>query len=127
VHRILLVDDEPAIRELVENILSPDEYEVFHAEDGAEALDVVRAKAPDLVVLDLMMPMMNGIETCRQIKQEPSTAETSVLMLTARTDYDSRVDSEEAQADAYLTKPFSPFTLLKMIEHLLEVAEKRRT
>ena len=124
-NRVLVVDDDPSIRELIGALLAPESFDVRFAEDGAEAVERARAEQPDLIILDIMMPMMDGLEACRQLKADPVTGGIPVLMLTARTGFDDRVEAEDAKAEAYLTKPFSPFTLTKMIEHLLDVKATR--
>jgi len=125
VRRLLVVDDDPAIRDLIAAILGTDEYEISFARNGAEALKAARAIQPEIMILDVMMPLMDGIEVCEQLKGDVLTAGIPVLMLTARTDFDDRVRAEAAKADAYLTKPFGPFNLLKAVEHLVAVAEQK--
>ena len=123
--RILVVDDDPAIRDLIGALLSAEDYELTFAEDGAEALEIARTREPDVILLDVTMPMMDGLEACRQLKEDVRTAGIPVLLLTARAGFDDRVAGEEAKADAYLTKPFSPFTLTRMVEHLVAMRATR--
>lgn len=121
--RIMVADDDEDIRSLIETVL--EDHEVVFAEDGDEAYRMAREQMIDLIIMDVAMPMMDGIEACRTIKDDPSTAGVPVLMLTAKAGFDDRVAGEEAHAEAYLTKPFDPYQLQKMVEHLLEVAKTR--
>lgn len=123
--RVLIVDDDEAIRGLVETVLAPD-FDIVHAEDGEEAMRITREEQIDLIVMDVAMPMMDGISATRALKDDPATAGVPVLILTARAHFDDRAAGEEAHADAYLTKPFDPYQLQKVVQHLLELAEKRR-
>lgn len=124
--RILIVDDDPAIRDLVATMLAPEDYQITFAEDGAEAVERARLEQPDLIILDVMMPMMDGLAACRTLKEDVVTAGIPVLMLTAKSGFEDRVAGEDAKADAYLTKPFSPFTLTKTVEHLLQIRAAKR-
>lgn len=123
---ILVVDDDPGIRELVGAVLDPRQFLVLLAADGDEALRAARESLPDVIVLDLMMPGIGGLDVCKELKIDPRTGDIPVLILTGRGEFEYRAMGEEARADAYLTKPFSPFTLLKMIEHLLELSGKHQ-
>jgi CheY-like chemotaxis protein len=125
-HRVLICDDDEATRQLVAAILGPEDYEIFFASDGMEALERAREERPDAILLDLMMPKLDGIATCLELKDDAEVAGIPVLILTAHADFDARVQAEQAHADGYLTKPFSPLTLVKAIEHLLEMSEARR-
>ncbi|MCU0483206.1 MAG: response regulator, partial [Chloroflexi bacterium] len=101
---ILVVDDEPTLRETLGEVLAADGYEVVTAADGREALLRFRERQPDLVVLDLMLPLLSGIEVCRIIRAE---SDVPVLMLTARSSELDKVVGLELGADDYVTKPFS--------------------
>jgi two-component system phosphate regulon response regulator PhoB len=103
--RILVVDDEPDILELVQYNLQKDNYDVVSVLSGEEALARVQTSPPDLVVLDLMLPGMDGLEVCKQLKQEPRTAAIPLIMLTARGEEADVVAGLELGADDYLTKP----------------------
>ncbi len=118
--RILVVDDEPEAVELVEYNLRQAGYAVTTAADGAEALKKARAAAPDLMVLDVMLPEMDGFEVCKILRREPATARVPILMLTAKAAEIDRVLGLELGADDYLTKPFSPRELLLRIRKILE-------
>jgi two-component system alkaline phosphatase synthesis response regulator PhoP len=113
---VLIVDDEQHIRLLIEQTLEEledDGVELLTASDGDEALDVVANHHPDLVFLDVMMPKRNGFEVCRAIKDDPATAGTTVILLTAKGQAYDREQGMDAGADQYLTKPFDPDDLLQ--------------
>jgi two-component system alkaline phosphatase synthesis response regulator PhoP len=113
---VLIVDDEQHIRLLIEQTLEEledDGVELLTASDGEEALDVVANHHPDLVFLDVMMPKRNGFEVCRAIKDDPATAGTTVILLTAKGQAYDREQGMDAGADQYLTKPFDPDDLLQ--------------
>jgi two-component system alkaline phosphatase synthesis response regulator PhoP len=116
---IFVIDDEPDILELVRYNLVRHGYEVTGALSGEEALTQLRSHPPDLVVLDLMLPGIDGLEICKTLKQERRTAEVPVLMLSARNEEADIVAGLELGADDYLTKPFSPRVLLARIKAVL--------
>ena len=111
---VLVVDDDEMIRRLVRTVLEADDWTVIEARDGAEAFDRLTTTEPAVVVLDVMMPGMDGVEVCRKI--DHSTVK--VVMLTARDDPVLEQACKDAGADAFLTKPFSSITLLDLIEEL---------
>jgi two-component system, OmpR family, response regulator MprA len=115
--RVLVVDDEPAVREALRRALALEGYDVDLAENGAEALRKVSAAEPDLVVLDVLMPEVDGIAACRRLRAEGNRV--PVLMLTARAGIGDRVDGLDAGADDYLVKPFALEELLARIRALL--------
>jgi len=117
--RVLIVEDEPDIRELVVHHLKREGYQVSAASSGEEALRQVQAAPPDLVILDLMMPAMNGLEVCRRLRQDPVTASLPIVMLTAKGDEVDRVLGLEIGADDYIVKPFSPKELLARVRAVL--------
>jgi phosphate regulon transcriptional regulator PhoB len=117
--RVLIVEDEPDIRELVVHHLKREGYQVSVAASGEEALRQVQASPPDLVLLDLMMPAMNGLEVCRRLRQDPVTASLPIVMLTAKGDEVDRVLGLELGADDYVVKPFSPKELLARVRAVL--------
>ena len=117
--RVLIVEDEPDIRELVVHHLNRDGYLVSAASSGEEALRLVQAVAPDLVLLDLMMPEMDGLEVCRRLRQDPATVSLPIVMLTAKGDEVDRVLGLEIGADDYIVKPFSPKELLARVRAVL--------
>jgi two-component system alkaline phosphatase synthesis response regulator PhoP len=116
---IFVVDDEPDILELVRYNLAQDGYDVTCVLSGEEALVQVRSCLPDLVVLDLMLPGVDGLEVCKALKQDTRTAGIPILMLTARSEEADVVAGLELGADDYLTKPFSPRVLLARIKAVL--------
>lgn len=116
---ILVVDDEPSIVELVRFTLEDAEVRVVEASDGAEALILARRIKPDLVLLDVQMPRLDGLEVCRQLRRESDFARTPIIMLTAAGQQADRTRGLGAGADEYLTKPFSPLALLALVEALL--------
>ncbi|MDQ1375172.1 MAG: hypothetical protein QOJ09_2510 [Actinomycetota bacterium] len=112
---VLVVDDDEMIRRLVRTVLEADDFEVIEAKDGEQALGVISDKRPSVVVLDVMMPGLNGVEVCRQLDH----ANVKVIILTARDDADLAEECMEAGADAFLTKPFSSIQLLDLVEDML--------
>ena len=114
--RILVVDDETALVELVRSYLEREQYEVLTAVDGRAALELARTAQPDLVVLDVMLPVLDGIEVCRQLRQ---FSDAYVIMLTARAEEIDKILGLAVGADDYLTKPFSPRELVARIKALL--------
>ena len=114
--RILVVDDDPMVATTVQRVLRPEGYEVVLALGGAQALEQARAQRPDLVVLDLMMPGIDGLEVCRQLRTEGSLP---ILMLTARSGTVDRVRGLDTGADDYLVKPFAYAELLARVRALL--------
>lgn len=118
--KILVVDDEPDAVELIAFNLQAAGFEVVTAADGAEALRKTRSHAPKLVVLDLMLPEVDGLEVCKLLRRDPATAGIPILMLTARASEVDRVVGLELGADDYVTKPFSPRELVLRVKKLLE-------
>jgi two-component system alkaline phosphatase synthesis response regulator PhoP len=117
--RILLVDDEPDILEIVGYNLSSEGYQVFTAENGIEAVSQAKKQKPHLIILDVMMPEMDGIEACEKIRAIPELAETVITFLTARGEDYSQVAGFEAGADDYITKPIKPKVLISKVKALL--------
>lgn len=118
-YKILIVDDEPDVVSLIERTLKSDGFEVVKAFDGIGALDLVSAEKPDLVLLDLMMPMMSGYEVCQQIKSNPQTRDIPVVCLSSAHTPDARAHSLKAGAVELLTKPFFPQELIAQIRRHL--------
>jgi two-component system, cell cycle response regulator len=116
--RVLVVDDVATNRLLLRAKLSSAYYDVVVAESGAKALEIARREQPDMVMLDVMMPDMDGFEVCRRIKQDPQTSHIPVILLTARDRAKDRAEGEAAGCDRYLTKPFSPLHLIDVIAEL---------
>jgi len=117
--RILAVDDSPLILKVIENVLSRAGYEVITALSGPEALAVVDRARPDLIILDVTMPEMNGYEVCRRLRQTPPTAHSPILILTALDSLENKIQGFEAGADDYMIKPFQAAELLARVEALL--------
>ena len=120
--RVLVVEDEPDIRDLLAFHLERDGYQVTRATTGPEALRQLRAAPPDLVILDLMLPELDGLEVCRRLRADPATAALPVIMLTAKGDEVDRVVGLEMGADDYVVKPFSPKEMLARVRAVLRRA-----
>ncbi|MFQ5857142.1 MAG: response regulator transcription factor [Anaerolineae bacterium] len=118
---ILVVDDERNIIDLAEMYLTKDGYHVLRARDGEEALTVIRQERPDLVVLDIMLPKLDGWEVCRRLRSEGDN--TPVVMLTARDDDVDKIVGLELGADDYMTKPFNPRELVARVKAVLRRTE----
>jgi len=118
VRKLLIADDEDGIRSLVRMTLESDAYEILEAADGSEALELARTHHPDLLLLDVMMPGMTGLEVCRALKSDPETAGITIVMLTARAQEADREAGQAAGAESYFTKPFSPVALLRKVDEI---------
>jgi DNA-binding response OmpR family regulator len=117
---VLLVDDDEGLRRLIGTTLGTEHFDLLQAVDGEEALRVARQRHPDLVLLDVNMPRLNGFEVCRQLKSELDTSGIKVIILSARGADTDRARGREAGADEYFSKPFSPIQLLNKVYALLE-------
>lgn len=124
--RILVVDDEPPIRDILRFQLENAGFEVSCAEDGEEGLQMVSELAPDLVLLDLMIPQMDGYEVCRRIKSDYATRHIPVIILTARAELDEKLKGLENGANDYVTKPFSIPELLMRVQNVLQWSQSQR-
>ena len=116
---LLVIDDNNDIRQYVRTLLQ-DEFYVFEASDGKEGLEIARKEVPDLVICDVMMPVMNGLEFTEQLKTQTITSHIPVIMLTAKNLDEHRAEAYEHGADSYITKPFHSKVLLSRIENLLK-------
>ncbi|MGC8863785.1 MAG: response regulator, partial [Armatimonadota bacterium] len=116
---ILIVDDEEDILELLRHHLTGEGYRVLVAETGEDGLALARAKVPDLIVLDLMLPGLDGLDVCRILKRDPETSRIPVLMLTAKSEDADVVAGLELGADDYVVKPFSPRVLIARVRAAL--------
>ena len=115
--KVLIVDDEAVVRALLEAVLAGDpSYTLLSASDGAEAVQVALRERPEVVVLDMYMPRMTGLEAVRLLRQVPEMRGTRIVMLTGACDEEHRRRAEEAGVDLFLGKPFSPLRLLQQIE-----------
>ena len=119
--RILVVDDNPENRAIFTARLEAHGYEVLTAEDGEAALEVARQRRPDLILLDIMMPKIDGIEVCRQLKQDPNFPFTPIVLVTAKSDPKDVVAGLEAGAEEYLTKPVDQTALIARVRSMLRV------
>lgn len=116
---VLIVDDDPFIRKLILTTLEGVSSFVLHeARDGEEAVQTARRESPRLVFLDIDMPRLDGIEACRQMRAEPAMTSAKIVMLTATAEDSAQVRAKEAGADFFLTKPFSPLELLRLVSEL---------
>ena len=122
--RILVVDDEPDVLELVVFHLEKQQYKVAVADTGDKALKIARENLPSMLILDLMLPGINGLEICRLLKRDPKTRNIPILMLTARAAEEDRVKGLELGAHDYGTKPFSPRELVLRVKNLLRLSEE---
>lgn len=116
---ILVVEDEPDIRKLVHYHLSQERFKVLEAEDGEKALHTMQRLRPSLVILDLMLPGLSGLEVCKSLRERPDTGRVPILMLTAKAGEADRVVGLEIGADDYLAKPFSPREMVARVRALL--------
>jgi two-component system, OmpR family, alkaline phosphatase synthesis response regulator PhoP len=123
--KVLVVDDEEPILELLKYNLEKGGYEVKTAIDGAKAVEIAKRFLPDLVLLDIMMPKMDGVETCRQIKDIPEMEKTFMVFLTARSEEYSEVAAFDVGADDYITKPIKPRALMSRINALFRRDTKK--
>ncbi len=125
-YKILVVDDEDHIRRILKFQLEKHAYRVIEAENGEIALELVRRESPDLVILDLMMPKMDGFETCSRIRQNFQTAQIPVIMLTAKSELPDKIKGLQDGANDYLTKPYSNEELLLRVRNVLEWSLKQK-
>ena len=116
---VLIVDDEPSIVQLVRVTLESSRVRVLEASDGAGAIDRAISLRPDLILLDVDLPDVSGLDVCRRLKREEAMAQTRIVMLTAAAQQDDVARGFAAGADQYLTKPFSPVRLLALVEQLM--------
>jgi len=117
---ILIVDDEEDIRELIAvNLLREEDYKLLEAVNGLEALHLAKTRRPDVIILDLMLPEMDGLTVYRNLREDPRTKTTPVIMLTARGRLEEKLTGLELGADDYLAKPFSPKELMLRVRNLL--------
>ena len=118
--KILVVDDQLEVRELVEVTLRTEDYQIFQAESGEDAIKIAKAEKPDLIIMDVMMPgRIDGLEATRILKNDPETKDCSVIMLTAKGQGYEMKEGIAAGADDYFAKPFSPLALIKKVAEIL--------
>jgi len=118
---VLIVDDEPMTRTLLKLMLAPADYEVFEADNGIEALEKIEHRKADIMILDVMMPEMDGLMLCRKLRERQDTVETPIILLSAKTTPESIQEGLIAGANRYLTKPVSRKDLLESLAELLAV------
>jgi len=121
--KILVVDDEPDVVSMVERTLRAEGFDVITAYDGIGALDVVASEKPDLILLDIMMPMISGYEVCEQIKSNPQTQHIPIVCISSAHTPDARAQSLRAGAATLVTKPFMPSELIAQIRRHLPQSE----
>lgn len=117
--KVLVVDDNRTYLEMITSLLRENGLEVFTANDGLEALEAVKGQVPDLVILDVVMPRMNGYEVCRELKSNPKTGQVPIVMCSTKDQEFDRHWASKQGADAYITKPFKPQEMLATIKQLL--------
>ena len=117
--RVLVVEDQRAQREMIADLLEGSGISVALANDGVEALEQIDSQCPDLVVLDIVMPRMNGYEVCRRLKQDPKTQNVPVVMCSTKGEEFDRYWGMRQGADAYIAKPFQPTELVGTVKQLL--------
>lgn len=117
--RILVVDDEPAMVEMIKMRLEANDYDTLSANDGQNGFEIAKKEKPDLIILDLMLPKMDGFKVCGLLKSDSRYRNIPIIIFTAKAQPDDIRLSKEIGADAYIMKPFEPETLLKKISELL--------
>ncbi len=117
--RVLIADDEFNIRNILDFSLHAEGLDVIEAENGEQALELAARELPDLIILDVMMPGLSGVETCRRLKADARTADIPVILLTARSGKDDRQEGMDAGAAGYITKPFSPHKVVDAVQNLI--------
>ena len=123
--KILVVEDEPDIRKLVQYNLTQERFNVLEAEDGEQALKLLQRERPNLVILDLMLPGLSGMELCKLLRQRSDTAKLPILMLTEKAGEADRIVGLEMGADDYLAKPFSPREMVARVRAILRRSEAK--
>jgi len=123
-HKILIADDEHNIRHILDFSLHAEGFNVVSATNGEEAVTLAIAERPDLIILDRMMPGQDGVETCRQLKNDDRTKHIPVVLLTAKGSRQEREEGKAAGADEYITKPFSPQKVINTVQGFLGVTSE---
>ncbi len=125
-HHILVVDDDEDILDLLSYNLTKEGYKVYKAYDGLEAIEVAKAKLPELIILDIMMPNMDGVEACRLIRQEKELTKAHIIFLTARIEEYSEVAAFDAGGDDFISKPIKPRALLSRVNSYFNKLDKKK-
>lgn len=123
-YKILIVDDEPDILEFLKYSFEKEKFVVYTAVNGYKAIELTKKKQPDLIILDVMMPVLDGIETCRLLREIPDFANTIIIFLTARSEDYSEIAGFNVGADDYVTKPIRPRSLIARVKSLLKRKHK---
>ena len=118
--KILIADDDTYVHELLTAVLSSNEFDIIHAYDGQETVERVDNEQPDLIVLDIMMPIKDGRDICQDIKKNPRTKDIKILMLSGKGEQLDRILGFEIGADDYIAKPFSPSHVARRIKKMFE-------
>jgi len=118
--KILIVDDEPDILEILAYNFEKEGYAIFVVDNGLEAIKIAKQELPDLIILDVMMPKMDGIETCRELREDEELKNTIIIFLTARGEEYSEIAGFNVGADDYITKPIRPRALVTRVKHLMK-------
>lgn len=122
--KILIIEDDDDIQELVRNILTMNGYKVTSSFDGVEYKKLIKSDLPDLIILDLMLPELDGFDVCRNLKKDPDTRDIPIIMLTCKGEYEDIATGFEIGADDYITKPFSTKVLLGRIREIMSIKNK---
>jgi DNA-binding response OmpR family regulator len=126
-HTILVADDEPINRSLIQRRLEREGYRVLTAQNGQEAVEKARASLPDLVILDVMMPVMDGLEACELIKEDLTTRDIPIIFLSARDETDIKVKGLTLGANDYISKPFKAEELLARVDVAIRLKREQRS
>ncbi|MCC6445239.1 MAG: response regulator [Armatimonadetes bacterium] len=118
-HKVLIVEDDPAIQSLIRETLEIEPWTIIVAGNGAEAVETALAEKPDLILLDISLPDVSGLEVCRNLCEQESLKDTRIMILTAHAQESARQDALNAGAHYFLSKPFSPMQLLQLIGEIL--------
>lgn len=117
--KVLIVDDSPTILRVIDLAIKDTGWEIYHAKDGLSALKITKEIEPDLILLDVMLPIYNGYQVCKLLKTNPKFSHTPIIMLTAKSSVLDKIKGRLANADMYLTKPFSQAELLEACDKYL--------
>ncbi len=122
--KVFIVDDDTIIHESIEAVLSTEAFEIIHAYDGHDILGRIKNEQPDIIILDIVMPLGDGRDICRDIRADPETKTIKILMLSAKKEHHERILGLELGADDYVTKPFNPVFIANKIKRMCGVELK---